>query len=410
MKNIDIAYIGGGSRAWARNLMNDLALEKELCGTVRLYDTDHQAALVNEKIGNMYGKVPGAVSEWKYKAVGSLGEALQGADFVLISILPGTFDDMDSDVHLPEKFGIYQSVGDTVGPGGMMRTARAVPAYALFAQMIRQHCPEAFVINFSNPMTTLTGTLYKVFPGIKAFGCCHEVFGTRRLLAAMLREMGIAEDAAKNDIEVNVLGINHFTWIDRAYYKDNDLIPLYRNFSEKHFEKGYCIDGTWDSSFFSSGNRVKFDLFRRYGLIAAAGDRHLAEFCPGWYLKTPEEASKWQFSLTPVEWRKNDRIERMERSIRIMAGEEPVSLVDTGEDAVSLIKCLAGGGTTLSNVNMPNNGSHGGIPLGAVVETNAVFSNDGVTPVDSGRLPRDIEILVLRHVYNQEALVEACLE
>ena len=101
----------------------------------------------------------------------------------MISIMPGTFDEMESDVHAPEKFGIYQSVGDTTGPGAVMRALRTIPMFEEFAAAIREYCPQAWVINYTNPMTVCVKTLYRVFPKIKAFGCCHEVFGTQKLLA-----------------------------------------------------------------------------------------------------------------------------------------------------------------------------------------------------------------------------------
>ncbi|HPC77986.1 MAG TPA: alpha-glucosidase/alpha-galactosidase, partial [bacterium] len=123
-QDIRIAYIGGGSRGWAWKLMTDLALEKDLSGTVRLYDIDYEAAKNNEIIGNKLSVKPEVVGRWNYMAVKTLDEALYGADLVVISILPGTFDEMYSDVHAPEKYGIYQSVGDTTGPGGLIRGLR----------------------------------------------------------------------------------------------------------------------------------------------------------------------------------------------------------------------------------------------------------------------------------------------
>ena len=121
VKDLKIAYIGGGSRGWAWGLMSDLVSNDDMSGDVALYDIDHNAAKNNEIIGNRYNSVEGAVSEWHYKAVDNIDDALTGADFVIISILPGTFDEMESDVHTPEKYGIYQPVGDTTGPGGSAR-------------------------------------------------------------------------------------------------------------------------------------------------------------------------------------------------------------------------------------------------------------------------------------------------
>lgn len=112
VKDLRIAYIGGGSRGWAWTFMRDLALEPALGGTIVLYDIDKEAAKANEIIGNGISEREEAVGKWKYIVADTLKEALTGSDFVVISILPGTFDEMESDVHEPEKYGIYQSVGD----------------------------------------------------------------------------------------------------------------------------------------------------------------------------------------------------------------------------------------------------------------------------------------------------------
>ena len=160
LDNIKITYIGGGSRAWARKMMCDLALNGVIGGEVRLYDIDVPAAQDNQVIGELIESSGKGRSHWKYKVVSDLGAALDGADFVLCSILPGTFDEMASDVHEPNGYGLYQSVGDTVGPGGILRAMRTVPIYEGFAAQIKAHCPNAFVINFTNPMSLCTATLY----------------------------------------------------------------------------------------------------------------------------------------------------------------------------------------------------------------------------------------------------------
>ena len=116
IKDLKIAYIGGGSHAWAWVFMTDLSKETSISGTVRLYDIDREAAHDNEIIGKRLFSREDVKGQWEFETSESLGTALEGADFVVISILPGTFDEMESDVHLPERYGIYQSVGDTTGP------------------------------------------------------------------------------------------------------------------------------------------------------------------------------------------------------------------------------------------------------------------------------------------------------
>ena len=412
VEDIQIAYIGGGSRGWAWSFMTDLAMEKQIAGTIRLYDIDHEAAKANEMIGNNLMAREDTCGKWNFEVKDSLQEVLTGADFVVISILPKTFDEMEVDVHMPERLGIYQSVGDTAGPGGMMRALRTLPIYVEFAKAIRQYCPEAWVINYTNPMSLCVKTLYEVFPEIKAFGCCHEVFGTQKVLAGIAKkELGI-EEIDRRDIHVNVLGINHFTWFDDASYKGYDLFPIYKKYIDEHFEEGYNEqERHWMNSSFNCAHRVKMDLFRRYGLIAAAGDRHLVEFMPGdEYLKDPETVKSWKFGLTTVQWRKDDLKKRLERSGRLVSGEEQIELKPTGEEGILLIKALCGLGRMVSNVNIPNRGHQiANLPETAIVETNAVFERDAIRPVMAGSLPENVRQLILPHVENHERIMKVVL-
>ena len=414
IEDLNIAYIGGGSRGWAWTFMTDLALEPQLSGSIRLYDIDRAAAENNAVIGNRISKRDDAVGKWNYVVSGSLKEALTGADFVVISILPGTFDEMESDVHMPERLGIYQSVGDTAGPGGMIRALRTLPMFVEIAEAIKSYCPSAWIINYTNPMSLCVKVLYHVFPQIKAFGCCHEVFGTQEVLAGILQKEGyVTEKPERHEININVLGINHFTWFDYASYKGIDLFPVYRDYIDKNFDKGWVEDNSehWANSHFTCKHRVKFDLFNRYGLIAAAGDRHLAEFMPGdMYLKDPETVRGWDFDLTPVSWRKEDLKHRLERSARLASGEEEINLKPTGEEGILLIKALCGLTRVISNVNIPNTSLQiPNLPESAVVETNAVFERDAIRPVAAGKLPEQVYALVIPHVRNHERILKASL-
>ena len=408
VEDVKIAYIGGGSRGWAWNFMSDLATTEQLSGTVDLYDIDYEAAVHNEIIGNKYNEVEGAVSRWEYHARKTIGEALTGANFVIISILPGTFDEMESDVHLPEKYGIYQSVGDTTGPGGIVRALRTIPMMEVIARAIEQYCPNAWVINYTNPMALCVRALYDTFPGIKAFGCCHEVFGVQRLLTQAVEEVyGIKADT-RRAVKTDVLGVNHFTWITGAHYQEYDVFDAYAKFAENHMD-GSLIEG--NKEIFPSAHLVKFDLFRRYGVIAAAGDRHLSEFCPGkWYLESPEGVKNWGFSLTPVSWRKDDLKKRLERSRKLREGEEAVAIHQSGEEGVTQICALLGLGDLTTNVNLPNRGQIPNLPLGVIVETNATFTHDNIKPVQAGNIPEGVYALVARIADEQNNVARAAQE
>ena len=401
-KDVKIAYIGGGSRAWAWILMNDLAKAKKMSGTVYLYDIEKEAAENNEKIGNSF---PG--EDWSYKAVPALKDALEGANFVIISILPGTFDEMESDVHAPEKYGIYQSVGDTAGPGGFIRALRTVPMMREIAANVREYCPDAFVLNFTNPMAISVGALYREFPEIRAYGCCHEVFGTQALLSHALADIEGIEGVRRQEITTTVVGVNHFTWITKANYHNMDLFKVYDKFVEKYWETGYNKGGlgNWMNNSFSSDARVRLDLYKNYGYIAAAGDRHLAEFMDfETYLK---DCKTWTFGLTPVSWRKNDLKNRLAKSARLLSGEDTWKLHDTGEEAVEQMEALLGLGDFITNVNLPNRGQIPNLPMGTVVETNAAFRDGILEPVIAGNLPDSIYPLISRAASENDMAINA---
>lgn len=408
-KGLNIAYIGGGSRGWAWGFMMDLAMDEQLCGTVHLYDIDREAAQRNQIIGTKISAHPDAKSQWEYVVSDSLKDALTGADFVVISILPGTFEEMRSDVHLPERVGVWQPVGDTVGPGGFMRAMRTIPMFVEIGEAIRDYAPDAWVINYTNPMTLCVRTLYEVFPGIKAFGCCHEVFGTQKLMCDFLAKEGIP-NVDRHELYTTVTGINHFTWLTRASYKGIDLMPLYAKYAEEYAD-GYDDGGdkNWMNSSFACAQMVKFDLFRKYGVIAAAGDRHLAEFMQPWYTRDPETVTSWKFGLTTVDWRVEDLKKRLQRSEDLVSGKEELQLKASGEEGHLLLKAVLGLGDLVSNVNVPNRGQIPNLPIGAVVETNALFGRDRIEPVYAGPVPGNILPLISRHVYNQENTLRAAL-
>ncbi|MDR2150989.1 MAG: alpha-glucosidase/alpha-galactosidase [Spirochaetaceae bacterium] len=424
---IKVCYIGGGSRNWAWVLLQDLCFEKDIGGSVYLYDIDHEAAYANELIGNALMHKHNK-DQWIFKAEPDIAKALSGSDFVFISILPGDFEEMAVDVHAPERYGIYQPVGDTVGPGGIIRAMRTIPQFQVIARSIKQYAPHAWVINYTNPMSICTRILYKEFPAIKAFGCCHEVFNTQKLLITVLEEHKLvpAGTVKREEIITRVLGINHFTWIDKASYKTMDIFPLYADFVQRYAATGFERTGAasdsvtsfgsgdhfdWKTDYFASADRVKMDLFRRYGLIAAAGDRHLAEFCPhSWYLADPKQVKSWKFSLTPVSWRISNRENLKAKSKAYRDGTATLTPSRSGEEGIAILKALLGLGTIITNVNVPNRGQIPDLPIGAVVETNAVFSRDSIEPVFSDGLPVDLRALIMHHLLIQEGIVEAASE
>jgi alpha-galactosidase len=408
--SLKIAYIGGGSRDWARKLMIDLALCPELTGEVALYDIDMDSARLNEQLGNWMHGQPGVMSDWHYVAVSTLRDALQEADFVIISIQPGSLEVMQKEIALAEEYGLYFPVGDTTGAPGLLRGLRSASIYKEFAEALAAYCPNAWIINYTNPMSICTQTLTRVAPRLKVFGCCHEVFSTQRMLARVASQYLNIEIPPRNEIQVNVLGINHFTWIDQARYQKHNLLDLLnhhleqpgtlRTFTQAEVE-------SWNNWFYSA-DQVKFALFQRFGVLPAAGDRHLVEFLPG-FIYSPETLFKWGIIRTPVSWRIERWATAPQKTLDLLNGVTPFLLEPSGEEGVNMIKALLGLGDLVTNVNLENAGQISNMPLHAVVETNAHFSHNRVRPLTAGALPAGIAPLINQHSANQEMIIEASL-
>ncbi|WP_121743371.1 family 4 glycosyl hydrolase [Natronorubrum halophilum] len=406
---VKIGYIGGGSRGWAHTLINDLAQCTAIAGKVFLYDLDYESAKRNEKFGNWVQEQDGAVGDWTYTAVEDRAEALEDADFVILSTQDPPAETMAHELDIPAEYGIYQSVGDTVGPGGVVRAMRTIPVYRDIAAGIREHCPDAWVFNYTNPMTICVRTLYEEFPDINAFGCCHEVFHTQEHLAELVAEYLDVEQPPRTEIDVNVKGINHFTWIGEASWNDRDLYPLVERHHEEEirdrtFEPGELDDESW----FVDNQLVTYELFERFGTLPAAGDRHLAEFVP-WFLSVgePAEVQSWGIRLTPSEYRVERQEEALSKFHDPMNGEEEFKFSESGEEGVDMMRALVGVEDLKTNVNLPNVGQIPSLPEGAVVETNALFSQGSVRPLTAVDLPDQVRNMTFPHVQNQETMVEA---
>ncbi len=407
-KKIRIAYIGGGSRNWAHFLMKDLALCPHLGGELVLYDIDRAGARANVRIAERIFAHPDAVTSFRTTAARTPREALKGADFVVMSIEPGPITMRHADLEIPARCGIVQPVGDSTGPGGLLRALRAVPIYADYAHRIMNICPKAWVISYTNPMTLCTSALYAAEPKIRAFGCCHEVFGTQSRLAERVKRWFRVPRPKRAEISLDISGVNHFTFATAARWKGRDLFPRLRRelarpgaFRDRtRTARGRKRRGEW----FRSDGLIACDLFVRFGALGAAGDRHLAEFVP-WYLGSEKELHRWGAVLTPYSYRlANARRQRRKKYVL------PEKLSGSGEEGVAQMLALLGVKPLDTNVNQPNRGQNPDLPLGAVTESYARFRKGSVKPKRAGRLPAALAAH-MRHVCeNQQLALCAALE
>ncbi|WP_266082981.1 family 4 glycosyl hydrolase [Haladaptatus caseinilyticus] len=409
VENIKIGYIGGGSRGWAYTLINDLAQCTTIAGEVVLYDRIFESAKRNERFGNWVQDREDAIGDWEYTAVEDRATALDNADFVVLSTQDPPPETMAHELDIPADYGIYQSVGDTVGPGGTVRAMRTIPVYRDIAAAIRENCPNAWVVNYTNPMTICVRTLYEEYPDINVAGCCHEVFHTQEHLAELVGKYRDTDQPSRKEIDVNVKGINHFTWIDEMSWHGEDLHPLLETHLEEEIRNRSFKPGALDDeSYFVDNELITYELYERFGTFPAAGDRHLAEFVP-WFLTADDktDVQQWGIRLTPSKYRITRQEDALSKFHDPMNGEEEFEFFESGEEFVGIVNALLGFDELKTNLNLPNRGQVSNLPEDAVVETNALFTEDCVTPLAAGALPRQVHNLVSSHVENQETLIEA---
>lgn len=409
MERIRVCIIGGGSRLWAIQFLKDLTLQDKLGSHVVLYDIDNHASKNNEAVANEIFRINGKSDVLSVSVASTLDEGLKGADFVIIAIEPGLTEIRKYDLELPEEYGILQSVGDTTGPGGLMRARRAIPLFVDFARAIERNCPDAWVINYTNPMTLCTAALYKGFAGIKALGCCHEVFHTESYIASFIAEKRGIATPDRREIDIDVSGLNHFTFVTRARYKGEDVIPLLKEyvrddsvFSDRtDVAKNRVKDGKW----FDSDHLVALRFLRDFSTLGAAGDRHLAEFVP-FFLNSDESIWRYGFVRTPYSYRAAEDIRKKNK---IYTSKELIA-EPSDEEGVDIILSLAGERTLKTNINIPNIGQVGYLKKGHVVESNGYISANSIVPIVSTNPSLSIQSMVQRIEAEQDIALEAILE
>jgi alpha-galactosidase/6-phospho-beta-glucosidase family protein len=403
-----IVIVGGGSFVWVPNVFRDIALTPELAGcTVVLQDIDPKTLPLTLKVCKRI--IAQLKSRIRVVATTSQTEALRGADFVIVTISTGGFDTMEIDVELPKRYGIYQSVGDTVGPGGIGRALRNIPVFVGMARNMERVCPDAWMLNYTNPMSTLCRAVTKT-SSIRTVGLCHEVYG---VLGTMCSIFGL--DDWRKDMIPSVAGVNHFSWITGLRFRGQDGLALLREYlraPEKFACKkkvGNKVELTHPETHLGS-NKVKFELFKIFGVLPGAADRHLAEFMPQFLTKETHWGADWGVELTTIEQRRREwHPNAKKRAEAIASGATKVKKQRSGEAVSLLMAALAGGAPVTDVVNIPNVGQIPELPLESCVETMGVVDASGIRGLPPGPLSPGVASWLRRHVENQEMTVEAAL-
>lgn len=395
-----IAFVGGGSYQWGPKIILDVALNEELRGgSLVLHDINGEA------LGDLYEwgtrALDVAQADLKLEKTLRLEEALKGADFVVLSISTGGLDATALDLEIPARYGVVQTVGDTVGPGGLFRGLRNIPVVVEIARAMEEYCPDAVLLNLTNPLTVLTRAVSKA-TSIRAVGLCHELFSTLGMLSKMF-------DLPEEAINVRVAGVNHFIWVTDVSVHGRDVTEeAFRRISGGEARELSLSDAAGDTDPFTNTWGFRTELCRLYGYLAAAGDRHVCEFLPG-YLRDEKERERLDLRVTTVDVRRERLATDRERVRRMIRGEEAIPTGRSREEISDIMAAMWSGEDSVNIVNLPNAGQVRDLPLGVVVETYGALNGTGASGIVFGELPPPIAALVHPHVFNQEAIVQAGL-
>ncbi|MHC4870860.1 MAG: family 4 glycosyl hydrolase [Planctomycetota bacterium] len=395
-----IAIVGGGSYSWMPRILSDVTYSDILDNSeIALLDINVKAA---EEVASAGIKMAADQKRnLKFTATSNPKNAFSGADFVLITISTGGLDMMEHDLKIPEKYKIYQTVGDTVGPGGWSRSLRNIPVFIKLANQIEKYAPNAAVLNYTNPMASLTDIFYRV-SNLQTVGLCHGVFSNYSIIQKIF-------NCKENDISMNFGGANHFFFIFDFMVKGKKGYPaLAGKLKGKTLDK-LIKDGERDAVGFHSNHAFCDEIYRQYGYLTFCADRHTSEFVPGILNGSKDNIKKFKLVRTTVANRRKRLKNNRKRTLDLAAGKFE-QYPRTRETAVDIMEAITTGKPFVDVVNLPNTGQIDNLPRGAVVETLGMVDQLGFRAVNAGSMPETIKCLVEPHCNVQLLTVKAAME
>jgi len=388
-----ITFIGAGSTVFAKNLLGDILSYSELAESViSLHDIDEArlrtTEIVAQKTAQTLGINPVIETHLDRRA------ALDGADYAIGmyqigGYKPGTVVDFE----IPKKYGLRQTIADTLGIGGIMRGLRTIPPTLDMCRDMEAVCPDATFLNYVNPMAMNTWAVYQATP-IKVVGLCHSVQGTAEQLA---KDIKVPLD------EINYLcaGINHMAFYLRFERKTDagmeDLYPALRQV----VQDGRVPD--W--------NRVRYDMLTRLGYFVTESSEHFAEYVP-WFIKRDRPDLLKQFNIPLDEYidRCENQIAVWEQMRAILESEDvPLFVERSSEYGATIIHSLETGAPSVIYGNVRNDGLIDNLPAGCCVEVPCLVDRNGIQPTKIGRLPPQLAALIQTNINVQALTVEAAL-
>jgi alpha-galactosidase len=381
-----IAFIGAGSVEFTKNLLGDILTFDELAGSdIVLHDIDPERL-----------EAGAAIARWTNDAVGAAARisstldrraALEGADYVINMVQVGGHEATLLDFELPLRYGLRQTIGDTLGVGAIFRALRTIPVMLDLAGDMRTECPDAWLLNYTNPMAMLCWAVYEGTSIERVVGLCHSVQGTTRRLAELV---GVPFD------EVSFLGagINHQSFILRFERRGEDLYPLLDDAIERDPELA---------------RTVRVELYRRLGYFPTESSEHSAEYVP-WFMRHDELIDRFRIPVGEYVERSEENLREYERIRRSLAAGEGFEIERSLEYASLIIHSIETGTERVVYGNVRNDGLIDNLPEGCCVEVPCLVDRAGVQPTHVGAMPPQLAALNRTFVNVCELTVRAALD
>lgn len=386
-----ITFLGAGSSVFARNVLGDCMLSEALHGAVlALYDIDEKRLSESlQMLRNINANCNKGRAVLKcYAGLSSLPDALKGADFVINAVQVGGYKPCTvADFEIPKKYGLRQTIADTVGIGGIFRALRTIPVVEEFARQVERWCPSALFLNYTNPMAILTGYLLR-YTDVRVVGICHSV---QKCVPQLLQDLEIPYDET---VQWKIAGVNHMGWLLEVSRGGKDLYPEIRR---RSIEMG-CPEQ----------DRVRHEIMRHFGYYVTESSEHSAEYMPYFIKKNyPELIQKFNIPLDEYP-RRCIRHEKEWEELRVELTQNP-NLTHTRsiEYASYIIESVVTNRPYKFGGNILNNGIIPNLPSQACVEVPCFADAGGVVPTFVGELPEQCAALNRTNINVHMLTIEA---
>jgi alpha-galactosidase len=387
---VAITFLGAGSTVFAKNVLGDsLNVESLKDAHIRLLDIDAERLRVSKVMMENINRTLGANATIEVYLAEDAEKAFTDTDFVVNAVQVGGYEPATvTDFEIPKKYGLQQTIADTLGIGGIFRALRTIPVMMDYCSIIEKVAPDAWLLNYTNPMAMVTGALQKA-TSVKTVGLCHSVQACAK---GLCRIVGLPDD----NLVWEIAGINHMGWLLRIERDGEDLYPEIKRLAEQGANEGR--------------DAVRLEIMKRFGYYVTESSEHFSEYVP-WFIKqrNPELIERFNIPLDEYPRRCVKQIEKWDSLAEELTSDEPLEHERSNEYASHIFEAMTENKPYTFGGNVLNTGLITNLPENCCVEVMCVADGAGITPTRVGDLPPQCAALTRTNVNVQEMAIEAAL-